>query len=238
METKGLPGGLFDTKYPNGKLPSGIQIGSPTDEPGEYAFFAHRKCFVCHLCDKPMYIPELNTDGFMVNLDSEATFLCEGPPGSTSFCNQRYPEVVKARERLSEIESLPVEELRQLLTERGVHFSDEEDTKSLVTKVVVTDSKRGRKVATIVTSREEVKKDMNTPGAFAGNCCAADNCGGCDKNYVIDEKVISSRVQPTWKRSHRSTLLSWLSRVYALLGRSTTRQKTYSSQQIFTKFWV
>ena len=197
-EAKGLPGGLFDMKYPNGKLPSGIQIGFPTDEPDyDYIFFAHRTCFVCHLCESPMYIPELHPHGFLfLNEPEEAKFLCQGPPGSTSFCNERYHEVVKARERLNEIKSLPVEELKQLLIQREVQFTDEEDTKSLVNKVVVTDTKKGRRVATIVTSREEVKKDLNTPGAFAENCCTAENCGGCDKNFVTDEKLISSRAQP------------------------------------------
>ena len=60
-----LPGGVMNSFYPDGKLPNGLQVGMVDDRSDSNSngliFFAHDRCFTCHLCGTPMYMSEINT---------------------------------------------------------------------------------------------------------------------------------------------------------------------------------
>lgn len=190
-EMKVLPTDPLKAAYPEGKLPNGTQLCSFIGT--DMVFFAHKKCYTCDLCGSPMYIDELHRDGFLAILQKQqkpsVLFLCQGPPGSSGHCNDRHADVKRDRLRYLEIESLSSQEMCEILKDRGIPIDDAgDDRESLVKKVVVTDRKREKKVANVVT----MTKSLDTPGAFANHACG-DACG-CESSRVVSRAAPGANI--------------------------------------------
>jgi len=146
--------GIYESIYPDGKLQDGRQIDFSYMDVAQLAFIAHDHCFACVLCgsaikdadhgfcfkkhDVPVAVPAFE-------------ITCKSPPGSTGWCSNDIDSYKKALKRLDDAKSMAITDIQGILEERQVPWKDDEEKASLICKVIVTDKKKGKKTAHIVT---------------------------------------------------------------------------------------
>ena len=82
-------------------------------------------------------------------------FYCQAPPGSTGWCANKVESHKEALTRLNEVKDMSSSEIKRVLHQRQVPMNDSEDKASLVRKMIVTDQKKGKRTANIVTHTDK-----------------------------------------------------------------------------------